>query len=341
MELSAAHTPMSTPHLNWKHLHYFWVVAKSGGVAKAGEQLHVTPQSISTQMRQLEQSIGDKLWRRAGRKLELTDTGHLVFEHAERLFAVGEELKTALADRGSTRTQRLHVGVTGSVVKVVAYRLIAPVLALPAAPRLECREGRLHELLARLAVHELDVVLSDRPMPATMNVKAFNRVLLESGISFMAAPALAKKLFGRGFPQSLHGAPMLLPGGDSAMRPALLAWFDALGIAPRVIADFDDTAVMKAFGQAGAGVFPMPSYVEAETERQFHVHTLGRTRDVLHQVWAVSTERRLSNPGVRAIHEAAPGPGVVGAAEGSALSAGAAAPRATAPRQPAARSPRS
>lgn len=290
--------------LNYKHLHYFWMVAKCGGVARAGEKLHVTPQSISTQIRQLEGSIGNTLWRRAGRKLELTDTGHLVLEYADRLFTVGEALKDALRERPGAARGSFRVGVTGSVVKVVAYRLVAPALQLDPPPRLVCREGRLQELLALLAVHELDLVISDRPMHASMNVRGFNHVLVEGGVTFLAAPPLARRMRGR-FPHGLDGAPMLLPGGDSALRPQLLAWFDAVGVRPDIVGDFDDTAVMKAFGQAGAGIFAMPSMVAKETAKQFGVLPIGSTDKVLHQVYAVTGERRLSNPAVLAIQAAA------------------------------------
>lgn len=290
--------------LNYKHLHYFWVVAKSGGVAKAGERLHVTPQSISTQMRQLESVIGSPLWRRAGRRLELTETGHLVLEHAERMFEVGEALKDALRGQRGGGTGLFRVGVTGSVVKTVAYRMLEPALAMRPAPRMVCREGRFSELLALLAVHELDLVLSDRPLPASMHVRGFNHLLLESGVTFLATSALAKPRIGA-FPHSLDGAPMLLPGGDSAVRAQLVEWFDRLRIQPRVVADFDDTAVMKAFGQGGAGVFPMPTIVAAETAAQYRVVPVGRTDDVRYQLYAVSTERRLTHPAVVAIRDAA------------------------------------
>ncbi|MFN9194776.1 MAG: LysR family transcriptional regulator [Pseudomonadota bacterium] len=290
--------------LNYKHLHYFWVVAKSGGVAKAGERLHVTPQSISTQMRQLESVIGAPLWRRAGRRLELTETGHLVLEHAERMFEVGEALKDALRGQRGGGTGLFRVGVTGSVVKVVAYRMLEPALAMHPAPRMLCREGRFNELLALLAVHELDLVLSDRPLPASMHVRGFNHLLLESGVTFLATSAVANPRIGA-FPHSLDGAPMLLPGGDSAVRAQLVEWFDRLRIQPRVVADFDDTAVMKAFGQGGAGVFPMPTIVAAETAAQYRVVPVGRTDDVRYQLYAVSTERRLTHPAVVAIRDAA------------------------------------
>jgi LysR family transcriptional regulator, transcriptional activator of nhaA len=293
--------------LNYKHLHYFWVVAKSGGVTHAGEQLNVTPQAISTQMRSLEQAVGGPLWRRAGRKIELTDTGHLVLEYAERMFGVAEGLKAALQRRGggsgSGGGGLLRIGLTGPVVKVVAYRTLAPALSLSNPPQLQCRSGRFNELLALLAVHELDLVLSDRPMPSTMNVRGFNHLLSEGGVSFMAVPALAKRLMPE-FPYSLNASPLLLPS-DSAVRSKLQAWFDHIGVQPKVVASFDDSAVMKAFGQAGAGVFPMPSSVAKETAIQFKVVTVGRTDDVKYQLYAVSTERHLRTPAVVAIREAA------------------------------------
>jgi LysR family transcriptional regulator, transcriptional activator of nhaA len=291
-------------NLNYKHLHYFWVITKSGGVAKAGEQLHVTPQSISGQMRLLEAAIGQPLWRRAGRRLELTDTGHLVFDFADRLFTVGEELKDALRERPGLGIGSFRVGVTGSVVKVVAYRMLAPALTVEPPPRLVCREGRFAELLALLSVHQLDLVISDRPMASSMNVRGYNHLLMQGGVSFLAKEPLARQL-AAGFPQSLGDASMMLPGGDAAVRNQLLRWFDKLNIRPRIIGDFDDTAVMKAFGQAGAGVFPMPSFVAEETAEQFHVGIIGQTEEALYQVYAISGERRLSNAAVLAIRDAA------------------------------------
>lgn len=303
-------------NLNYKHLHYFWVIAKSGGVARAGEQLHVTPQSISGQMRLLEAAVGQPLWRRAGRKLELTDTGHLVFDYADRLFTVGEELKAALREGPGAAPAVFRVGVTGSVVKVVAYRMVAPALTLNPAPRLICREGRFPDLLALLSVHQLDLVISDRPMPASLNVRGYNYLLAESGVSFLATPPMAKQLRA-GFPESLNGAPLLLPGGDSALRERLLRWMDSRQLRPHIVGDFDDTAVMKAFGQAGAGVFPMPTLVARETCSQFHVAVAGRTDDVLHQVYAVSGERKLTNSAVLAISRAARGESPAFEAQGS------------------------
>ena len=291
-------------NLNYKHLHYFWMIAKCGGVAKAGERLHVTPQSISTQMRQLEAAIGSVLWRRAGRSLELTETGHLVMDYADRLFTVGEELKDALRGKRDTGHTHFRVGVADVVAKTMAHRLIAPALALPSPPRLSCREGRFADLLAQLAIHKLDLVISDRPMNTAMNVRGYNHLLLECGVSFLALPPLAKTLR-KNFPVSLNGADFLMPGDDAAVRPRLLGWFDKLRVYPRVVADFDDTALMKAFGQAGAGVFSIPSYVAPDVAKQLGLHIIGSTTEVQEQVYAVTSERRIKQPAAMAISEAA------------------------------------
>lgn len=290
-------------NLNYKHLHYFWMIAKCGGVAKAGERLHVTPQSISTQMRQLESAIGNALWRRAGRKLELTDTGHLVMDYADRLFTVGEELKDALR-AGSRGHSQFKIGIVDVVAKTMAYRLIAPALQLQEPPRLICREGSFVDLLVQLAVHKLDVVISDRPMHTAMNVRGYNHLLLECGVSFLAVPKLAKKLKA-GFPASLHAAPFLLPGNDAAVRLRLQAWFDKLHIRPNVVAEFDDRAMMKAFGQEGAGVFSAPSFVAEEVAKQHDLQIFGSTTEVQEQAYAVTSERRIKHPAAVAISEAA------------------------------------
>lgn len=290
-------------NLNYKHLHYFWMIAKCGGVAKAGERLHVTPQSISTQMRQLEAVIGNPLWRRAGRKLELTDTGHMVMDYADRLFTVGEELKDALRS-GVSGHGHFKIGVVDVVAKTMAYRLIAPALALPEQSRLICREGTFVDLLAQLAVHKLDVVISDRPMHTSMNVRGYNHLLQECGVSFLALPKLAKKLK-VDFPLSLHRAPFLLPGNDAAVRPRLQAWFDKLNIQPDVVAEFDDRALMKAFGQEGAGVFSVPTVVADEVSQQLGLQIFGSTTDVQEQAYAVTSERRIKHPAAVAISEAA------------------------------------
>lgn len=290
-------------HFNYKHLYYFWAITKSGGVAKAGEQLHVTPQSMSTQIRQLESDVGEPLWRRVGRRLELTEIGHLVFDYADRIFTVGEELKDALRDRQSGNyAHAFRVGITGSVVKVLTWRLLEPVLSLPTRVRLVCHEGRFGELMSQLAVHELDLVISDRPLTRALNVRGYNHELVESGTTFLARPTLARRAM-RTFPSSLDLLPLLLPGGDSAVRPQLMRWFDQLQVQPQVIGEFDDTALIKVFGQHGAGAFPMPTLVADEVAEQFQVMPVGHTEDVRYQIFAISSERILSHPAVQAISE--------------------------------------
>lgn len=289
---------------NYKHLYYFWAITKSGGVAKAGEQLHVTPQSMSTQMRQLERDVGEPLWRRVGRRLELTDIGHLVFDYADRIFSVGEELKEALRDRqsGNEAQQIFRVGITGAVVKVLTWRLLEPIMALPGRIRLVCREGRFRELMSLLAVHELDLVISDRPLTRALNVRGFNHELLESGTTFLARPSMARRAV-RSFPESLDMLPLLMPGVDSAVRPQLMRWFDQLQVRPQIIGEFDDTALLKVFGQAGAGCFPIPTVVSEQVAEQFQVMPVGSTEDVRYQIFAISPERTLSHPAVQAISE--------------------------------------
>lgn len=291
-------------HLNYKHLHYFWAIAKAGGVARASERLHVTPQSISGQIRLLEGSIGAPLFRRSGRNLELTETGRMVFEYADRAFSAGEELQDALRRSPGARQAQFRVGVSNVVGRSLSYRILQPALAMPQPPRLVCREGRLPELLADLAVQRLDLVISDRPMDTHLNVRGFNHLLGESGVAFLASPALANRLR-KGFPQSLEGAPMLLHGEDSALRQRLMRWLDQRRLRPRIVGEFDDTALLKAFGQEGAGAYIAPMPVAEEICAQFKVKRFGTSMEVIDQIYAISGERRITHPAVVAISQAA------------------------------------
>lgn len=301
--------------LNYKHLHYFWVVAKTGGVARASEQLHLTPQSISGQLRLLEESLGEKLLRRAGRNLELTDTGRLVLSYADEIFSLGQEMQEVLGKGRAGRPLQFRVGVADMVPKSVAYHLLEPAMAQSESLRIVAREGRLAGLLADLAVHKLDLVISDRAMPSSLNVRGFNHLLGECGVSFMASPKLAKR-HGGDFPRGLDGAPLLLPGEDAAVRAGLMRWFETLRIRPHVVGEFDDGALLKAFGRVGVGIFVVPSVIEKETESQFDVVALGRAADITEQFYAISTERRLTHPAVVAIRNAAHGR-IFGRAPGS------------------------
>lgn len=293
---------MST--LNYKHLHYFWAVAKAGGVGKAAERLHLTPQSISGQIGVLEEALSTQLFRRSGRTLELTEAGRLVLSYAEEIFVLGEELQEALRHRPTSRTIQFRVGIADMVAKSVAYQLLEPAMRIDEKPRLQCREGRLDSLLGDLAVHRLDLVIADRPMPSKFNVRGFSHLLGECGLVFLAAPALAEKHAGA-FPRLLDGAPLLLPGEDAAVRPKLMRWMDKLRIHPRITGEFDDSALLNAFGQEGAGMYAVPSAIADLIQKQTGSVRVGHTDQVTEQFYAISTERRLTHPAVLAISQAA------------------------------------
>ncbi|HEY9446404.1 MAG TPA: transcriptional activator NhaR [Burkholderiales bacterium] len=290
--------------LNYKHLHYFWVVAKAGGVARASERLHVTAQTISGQIGLFEHVLGCKLFTRNGRRLELTDAGRMVLGYAEGIFALGGELEEALRRPSGKQPVQFRVGVADAVPKSVAYRLLKPTLALREPLRILCREGALASLLGDLAIHRLDVVLANSPVPDNINVRCYSHLLGECGIVFFSTPALAKRHKSR-FPQCLNDAPLLLPGEDAAMRTRLMRWFDAVQIRPRIIGEFDDDALLKAFGQAGAGVFVAPSVIAPYVRRQYGVVAVGSTDAVTEQFYAISVERRLTHPAVVAVTAAA------------------------------------
>lgn len=297
--------------LNLKHLHYFLAVAKAGAVNRAAEKLHLTPQTLSGQLTQFEQRLGVALFRRAGRNLELTETGRLALSYAEELFQVSTELEEVLRGGREERAFPFRAGIADVVPKSIAHRLLAPALALPEAVRLVCREDRLDRLLAELAIHRLDMVLADRPLPPGMDVKGYSHPLGECGVAFFATPELAARLPGD-FPQRLDAAPLLLPGEDSALRAPLNRWLERGNLRPRIVGEFDDGALMKAFGRAGAGVFPAPAATRQEVESQYGVVWLGETKEIRERFFAISVERRIVHPAVRAVSEGARG-GLFGA----------------------------
>ncbi|MFM9882840.1 MAG: transcriptional activator NhaR [Burkholderiales bacterium] len=290
--------------LNYKHLHYFWVVAKSGGIARASERLHLTPQTISGQITLFEDLLGYKLFARVGRRLELTDAGRVALSYADEIFSLGEELADVLRQKPAGRPQQFRVGICDIVPKSMAFRLLEPALRMADPMHIHCREGKLAGLLADLAVHRLDIVLSDSPMPGNLNVHGFNHLLGESGFTFFASTALAKAHAGP-FPRCLHGAPLLLQGEDTVMRTRFVQWLEKEAIKPRIIGDFDDTALLKAFGEAGVGIFAAPTVTEEEVCEKYHVKVMGRTDAVRQQFYVISVERRLSHPAVVAISNAA------------------------------------
>ncbi len=290
--------------INYNHLHYFWVAAREGSVAKAAEVLHLTPQTVSGQIGFLEEALGNALFRRQGRSLVLTDVGQVVFRYADEIFGLAGELIDVLNGRLPGGPMLFTVGVADVVPKLVAYRILEPALTTAQPVRIVCREARLDELVADLAIHKVDMVLADAPLSAGLNVKAFNHFLGESGIAFFGTEAQAAAL-SEGFPHSLHGAPLLMPGNHTALRRGLDQWLEVEGISPAVVGEFDDSALMKAFGQAGAGVFPAPSAIEREVQEQYGVRVVGRTNRVRERYYAISAERRLKHPAIVAVSEAA------------------------------------
>lgn len=290
--------------LNYKHLRYFWAVAKAGGIARACERLHLTPQTVSGQVSALEEALGHKLFARAGRRLELTEAGRMVLRYADELFTVGDQLEEALRHKGGSLPLLFRVGVADSVPKALAYRLLEPAVRMPEALRMVCREGKLASLMADLAIQRLDLVLADGPMAAGMSVRGFSHLLGECGLTFFATPALARRHRAE-FPKCLDGAPLLLPGEDAAVRPRLLQWFESIAVRPKIVGEFDDGALMKAFGAAGIGIFAVPSAIAEEVGRQYRVRVLGRTDAVNERFYAISVEPRLKHPAVLAISSAA------------------------------------
>ena len=294
--------------MNFKHLHYFWMAARAGGIVKAGEQLHTSPQTLSGQIKLLEQRLGRKLFRKSGRQLELTDDGRLALRYADDIFNLGAELEAELREqRGAgQRTQVLEfrVGLEDAVAKSVAYRLLEPALNLNEPVRMICTEGRFSDLMAQLALHQVDLVIADEPLTRRLSVQGYNHALGSSPMSFFCAPCLRQRVQGA-FPACLNGATMLIPGATTTTRPQFEAWLTRHQLHPRVVGEFDDGALMKAFGREGRGVFMAPSVVDAETTAQYGVDLLGRSDEVVEDFYAISVERRIKHPCVAAITQSA------------------------------------
>ena len=294
--------------MNYKHLHYFWMAARAGGVVKAGAQLHTTPQTLSGQIKLLEQRLGRDLFRKSGRQLELTDDGRLALRYADDIFNLGAELEAAMREtRGAGKRSQVlefRVGIEDAVAKSVAYRLLEPALNLDEPVRLICTEGRFGDLMAELALHRMDLVIADEPLTRRLSVQGYNHALGSSPMSFYCAPSLRPVLQGP-FPQCLNGAPMLIPGANATTRAQFEAWLTRHQLAPRVVGEFDDGALMKAFGREGRGVFLAPSVVDAETTAQYGVQRVGESDEMVEDFFAISVERRIKHPCVAAITQAA------------------------------------
>ena len=293
--------------MNFKHLYYFWVTAKAGGVVRAGEQLHTTPQTLSGQIKLLEDRMGRRLFRKNGRNLELTEDGHLVLGYADQIFALGSELETAVQGaHGGQRVLDFRVGVADSVAKSIAYRLLEPALSIAEPVRLVCSEGKFADLLAQLALNRLDLVLADEPMSRRLSVKAFNHLLGQTAMGFFCAPALRRALRGS-FPDCLNDFPLLIPGAQASVRQQLEGWLSRHQLHPRIIGEFDDAALTSAFGREGRGVFLAPAVLEQDTVKQYGVELIGQTDELVDEFFAVSVERRITHPCVVAITGAARG----------------------------------
>ncbi|MEM6672150.1 MAG: LysR family transcriptional regulator [Planctomycetota bacterium] len=297
--------------LNFHHLHYFWVVVREGSIAAASRRLHVGRPSISSQLKALETSIGRPLFERRGRVLELTETGQMVHGYADEIFRLGRELSGVLRDRPTGRPAVLRVGIADVLAKLVSFGLLDVALRGPEPVVLRCREEPPTKLFAQLAIHELDLVLCDHPLPPNIDVRARAELLGESSVTVFGTPELAE---GReaDFPRSLDGAPFLMPPRESAVRRALEACLDDEEIVVDIVSEFDDSALMKTFGRAGHGLFPAPTCVRENVEEQYGVRAIGELATVRDQVWAITPERRHEHPALRRIVELA-GESVFGA----------------------------
>ncbi len=283
--------------LNYNHLYYFYAVAMDGSIAKASARLHLAPQTISGQITSFEAQIGVDLFERKGKRMQLSEMGRLIYSYSEEIFQLGDELKNVLKTRQPAHWQTFTVGITDVIPKVLAYTLLNPALNMTEPMRLICSEGDQDSLLADLAVNRLDMVLTDQPLQPGSHVKAYNHQLAESGFTFFASKKLASR-YCEGFPQSLSGQPFLMQSKKSAARQRLSYWLGKNDVIPNIIAEFDDSALMKSFGQAGYGVFTSPTLIEEYVVSQYNVTIIGRTEEIKEHYYAISPERRLKHPAI-------------------------------------------
>lgn len=290
--------------LNYHHLFYFWMVAREGSITAACRRLFLSPPTVSAQIRELEQALGEKLFTRSGRGLMLTETGRVAYRYADEIFSLGREFVDAVKGRPASTSIQVSIGINDILPKPVAYRLIEPVFRLPGPVRVECVQGTPAQLLPPLSVHELDLVLSDAPVSPDIRVRAYNHLLGESSITLFAAPRLARRLR-KGFPKSLDGAPVLLSAPGSALRVAMEKWFDAVHVRPRIVAHFEDVALLSVCGEHGHGFFAGYSVIKDEIVHDYRVEIIGTMQKYKGQLYAISVERQLKHPAVVAITEAA------------------------------------
>ncbi|WP_371193357.1 transcriptional activator NhaR [Glaciecola sp. SC05] len=287
-------------NLNYKHLHYFWVVATEGSIARAADKLFITPQTISGQLSMLEERIGQPLFDRVGRRLRLTETGRLVLRYADDIFELGKELTDVLRGAPLVGTSEFIVSAASALPKTIVYKILEPALSLSQEVSLMCREGPVETILGELAVHEVDMVLTDTPLSSAFSIKAYNHYLGQSELSFFAAPSLAKNLRGP-FPACLNEAPVLLPTKQNAIRQLFDKWCHDANIYPIIRGQYDDSALMKSFGKAGFGIFFMPTIIEDEVKDNFGLEVIGRLSDIKQKFYAISAERKVTHPAVAAV----------------------------------------
>lgn len=286
--------------INFRHLYYFWVAAKEGGVTRASERLGVAVQTVSTQIAQLEKTIGKSLLAPQGRRLVLTEAGEIALGYADQIFLLSEQMQETLDESDVGNSMRLNVGISDSLPKLTAYHLLEAALHLPKQVRLSCHEGKFESLLADLALHKFDVVLTDRPVSSAASLRVFSHSLGEDQVMLYGRPSLAEK-YQDNFPQSLHSAPILLPTRNNALRGRLDQWFEIQNVRPHVVGEFEDTALLKTFGRAGMGLFPAPAALAKGIEAQFDSVIVGEITQVREQFFAISTELKIQHPAVEAI----------------------------------------
>jgi LysR family transcriptional activator of nhaA len=292
------------PRINYQHLMYFWSVVRTGSITRACEELALSAPAVSSQLRTFEERLGEKLLVKSGRGLVPTEAGKLVFGYADEIFARGREMLDALEQRPSARPLRLLAGIDDVLPKEIAYRLLEPGMHIDRPVRVVCREGTLDRLVADLAVHDIDVVLSDAPVTPSLNVRVYSHPLGRCDVSWMATPSMAKKLR-RGFPASLEGVPVLLPTDDTAIRRALDAWFERRGVRPQLLGEFEDYAMLREFANAGHGFAPVPSILERQFRRQYGLARVGAADGVHAEFYVISAERKIRHPAVVAMSRSA------------------------------------
>ena len=290
--------------LNYHHLFYFWVIAREGSIKKACEVLSLSQPAISAQLRALEDAMGEQLFSRTGRRLILTDVGKVAYRYAEEIFSLGRELTNTLKGHGTYHPIHLTVGIAEVVPKMVAYKLLKVAYERFTQIKIVCWEGRLERLLSELALHTLDIVLADTPVPPSVSIEAHSHLLGESGVTLFGTERLASR-YRRTFPRSLDGAPFLLPTSNSTLRRGMDDWFRRHKIEPIIVGEFEDSATMKAFAQAGQGLFPGSSVVESEIARQYQVRKVGQLTGITERFFGITVARRLKHPAVMAISDSA------------------------------------